>query len=122
MSLLYQHVLHREGLCSRECLGSATSPELGSISRLYELLQQAAIDTPVVGNQDGSYLTMKSNQGMVFGATTILSGFAGVFCDQGLLSVLFHLGILSSYSLRLTLVGYWQRVRGANFASVAKTY
>jgi hypothetical protein len=47
----------------------------------------------VPGNQDGSYLTMKSNQGLVFGAATILSGFSGVFCDQG----------------------YWQRVRTGLF-------
>ncbi|KAH0833962.1 Na+/solute symporter [Lanmaoa asiatica] len=60
-----------------------TSPAVGSVSELYDLLQQAAIDTPVVGNQDGSYLTMKSNQGLVFGAAAVLSGFAGVFCDQG---------------------------------------
>ncbi|KAG8215271.1 Na+/solute symporter [Butyriboletus roseoflavus] len=60
-----------------------TSPAVGSVSELYDLLQQAAIDTPVVGNQDGSYLTMKSNQGLVFGAATVLSGFTGVFCDQG---------------------------------------
>lgn len=53
---------------------SGSSPEIGSISRMYELLQQAAKEAPVVGNQDGSYLTMKSNQGMVFGAATILSG------------------------------------------------
>ncbi|KAF8556781.1 Na+/solute symporter [Imleria badia] len=59
-----------------------TSPAIGSVSELYDLLQQAAIDSPVVGNQDGSYLTMKSNQGLVFGAASILSGFAGVFCDQ----------------------------------------
>lgn len=62
---------------------SGTSPAVGSVSELYDLLQQAGIDSPVVGNQDGSYLTMKSNQGLVFGAATILSGFAGVFCDQG---------------------------------------
>ncbi|EMD32761.1 hypothetical protein CERSUDRAFT_143319 [Gelatoporia subvermispora B] len=60
-----------------------TSPETGSIDAMYNLLTQAAIETPVTGNQDGSYLTMSSNQGLVFGATTILSGFAGVFCDQG---------------------------------------
>ena len=47
------------------------------------VLVQAGTETPVDGNQSGSYLTMKSNQGMVFGAATILSGFAGVFCDQG---------------------------------------
>ena len=50
---------------------------------MYALLQQAGIDTPVSGNQGGSYLTMKSNGGLVFGAATILSGFSGVFCDQG---------------------------------------
>ena len=41
---------------------------------MYDLLVQAGRDAPVVGNQDGSYLTMKSNQGLVFGAATILSG------------------------------------------------
>ncbi|KAI0028934.1 Sodium:solute symporter family-domain-containing protein [Vararia minispora EC-137] len=61
----------------------ATSGALGSVSKMYDLLQQAAIVTPVEGNQNGSYLTMKSNQGLVFGAATILSGFSGVFCDQG---------------------------------------
>ncbi|KDQ52421.1 hypothetical protein JAAARDRAFT_138754 [Jaapia argillacea MUCL 33604] len=59
-----------------------TSPALGSPSVLYNLLVQAGNETPVVGNEGGSYLTMKSNQGLVFGAATILSGFAGVFCDQ----------------------------------------
>lgn len=60
-----------------------TSSETGSIGALYDLLAQAGIDSPVSGNVDGSYLTMKSNPGMVFGAASILSGFAGVFCDQG---------------------------------------
>lgn len=41
---------------------------------LYDLLVQAGKETPVVGNFDGSYLTMKSNQGLVFGAATIVSG------------------------------------------------
>ena len=68
---------------------------------MYDLLVQAGKNTPVAGNTSGSYLTMKSNQGLVFGAATILSGqaaqrhvysptlmsiysgFSGVFCDQG---------------------------------------
>ncbi|KAI0042369.1 hypothetical protein FA95DRAFT_582203 [Auriscalpium vulgare] len=50
---------------------------------MYSLPQQAGIDVPVTGNRDGSYLTMKYHQGLVFGAATILSGFSGVFCDQG---------------------------------------
>ncbi|KAG1744489.1 Na+/solute symporter, partial [Suillus lakei] len=77
-----------------------TSPAIGSVSRLYDLLEQASIDTPVVGNQGGSYLTMKSNQGLVFGAVTILSGFTGVVCDQG----------------------YWQRAIASHPESTTKAY
>lgn len=55
---------------------SGASQEVGSIGALYDLLVQAGIDTPVDGNQDGSYVTMKSNQGLVFGAATILSGMS----------------------------------------------
>ncbi len=62
---------------------SGTSSDTGGLSGLYDLLVAAGEETPVDGNQNGSYLTMKSNQGLVFGAATILSGFAGVFCDQG---------------------------------------
>jgi len=71
------------------------------VARMYELLTQAAIDVPVPGNANGSYMTMKSNQvggrhwnidpatsqfsqGLEFGASALLSGFAGVFCDQGM--------------------------------------
>lgn len=53
---------------------SGASNETGSIGAMYDLLVQAGKDTPVMGNQDGSYVTMKSNQGLVFGAATILSG------------------------------------------------
>ncbi|KZT67891.1 putative urea transporter [Daedalea quercina L-15889] len=71
-----------------------TSPDTGSVGALYDLLVQAGIDNPVDGNQGGSYLTMKSNQGMVFGAATILSGFAGVFCDQETLCIFAFILIL----------------------------
>ncbi|KAG1761479.1 putative urea transporter [Suillus placidus] len=96
-----------------------TSPEIGSLARMYELLTQAAIDVPVPGNANGSYMTMKSNQvgrrhwfiysvtsfrahfsqGLIFGASALLSGFAGVFCDQG----------------------YWQRVNKRIFALRSQT-
>ena len=62
---------------------SATSEILGSPTAMYNMLVKAAEFTPVPGNHGGSYVTMKSNQGLVFGATTILSGFSGIFCDQG---------------------------------------
>lgn len=38
---------------------------------------------PVAGNAEGSYTTLKSNAGVVFAGCTIATGFAGVFCDQG---------------------------------------
>ena len=91
---------------------------------MYDLLVQAGKDTPVVGNTSGSYLTMKSNQGLVFGAATILSGqaaqrhvflptlmsintgFSGVFCDQGK-SFIYH----GSSRIDINIeIGYWQRV------------
>ncbi|KAJ3819321.1 Na+/solute symporter [Lentinula raphanica] len=77
-----------------------TSQETEGVSGLYDLLQAAAITSPVEGNQNGSYLTMKSNQGLVFGAATILSGFSGIFCDQG----------------------YWQRAIASHPTSTTKAY
>ncbi|KAI0632661.1 Na+/solute symporter [Trametes polyzona] len=71
-----------------------------SIGDIYDLLVQAGKDTPVDGNHNGSYLTMKSNQGLVFGAATILTGFSGVFCDQG----------------------YWQRAIASAPRSTTKAY
>jgi urea-proton symporter len=78
----------------------ATSPETGGVSGIYDLLVQAGKSAPVEGNVNGSYLTMKSNQGLVFGAATIISGFAGVFCDQG----------------------YWQRAIASHPETTTKAY
>ena len=86
---------------------SGTAPDIGSTNNMYDLLVNAADNMPVDGNQHGSYLTMKSNQGLVFGAATILSGFAGVFCDQGVSPV----PVSTRNPARLTaFAGYWQRV------------
>ncbi|GAA5990725.1 hypothetical protein JCM5350_007342, partial [Sporobolomyces pararoseus] len=60
-----------------------TSSLIGSPSKMYQLLVEAAERTPVLGNAEGSYLTMKSNSGMLFAASTIATGFSGVFLDQG---------------------------------------
>jgi Na+/proline symporter len=53
-----------------------TSDLIGPPSKMYELLTEAAIRTPVAGNADGSYVTMKSNSGMLFAASTIATGFS----------------------------------------------
>lgn len=67
---------------------------------MYDLLVDAAVSAPVAGNEQGSYLTMKSNGGILFGGLTIAAGFAGVFCDQG----------------------YWQRAIASRPESTTKAY
>lgn len=60
-----------------------TSPILGSPSKVYDLLIEAAKAHPVSGNAGGSYLTMKSSQGAVFFVINIVGNFGTVFCDNG---------------------------------------
>lgn len=61
----------------------ATNPILGSPGKVWELLQQAAVAHPVAGNEHGSYLTMRSQQGAVFFVINIVGNFGTVFCDNG---------------------------------------
>ena len=49
---------------------------------MYELLKEAALKRPIIGNEDGSYLTMKSNFALVFGVIQLCSGSGTVFLDQ----------------------------------------
>lgn len=48
-----------------------TSDVIGSPGKLYDLLQQAAVLAPVDGNTGGSYTTMKSDGGILFGGCTV---------------------------------------------------
>lgn len=61
----------------------ATSPLLGSPGRVWDLVTQAAIDHPVSGNADGSYLTMHSRSGGIFFVINIVGNFGTVFLDNG---------------------------------------
>ena len=54
----------------------ATNSQIGSPSAMYNLLKEAAAKRPVSGNQDGSYVTMKSN------FAQLCSGSGTVFLDQ----------------------------------------
>jgi len=58
------------------------NPLIGSPDRMYELLSQAATKMPVAGNQDGSFLTLKSNSALIFGVIQLCSGSGTVFLDQ----------------------------------------
>ncbi|BGP04369.1 Urea active transporter [Rhodotorula toruloides] len=77
-----------------------TSNVVGSPGAMYDLLKKAADLAPVAGNAAGSYMTMKSNGGILFGGCTIASGFAGVALDQG----------------------YWQRAIASRPESTTRAY
>lgn len=60
-----------------------TDANLGSPSKVYDLLATAAKDHPVAGNAQGSYLTMRSKEGAIFFVINIVGNFGTVFMDNG---------------------------------------
>ncbi|KAI0002534.1 urea transporter [Russula compacta] len=78
----------------------ATSPKIGSPAKMHELLTTAAVSRPVSGNAHGSYITMRSKNGLIFGVINIIGNFATVFQDQA----------------------YWQRAIASKPASTVKAY
>jgi len=67
---------------------------------MYSLLEAASSVAPVDGNRHGSYLTMRSKNGLIFGVINIIGNFATVFQDQA----------------------YWQRAIASRPASTVKAY
>lgn len=78
----------------------ATSPLIGSPSAMFDLLKEAAVKRPVAGNQDGSYMTLKSNYALIFGVIQLCSGSGTVFLDQA----------------------YWQRAIASRPTTAVKAY
>eukprot|EP01024_Parvocaulis_polyphysoides_P012609 TRINITY_DN145_c0_g1_i8.p1 TRINITY_DN145_c0_g1~~TRINITY_DN145_c0_g1_i8.p1 ORF type:complete len:670 (-),score=124.97 TRINITY_DN145_c0_g1_i8:1431-3440(-) len=60
----------------------ATNDTLGSITTVYNNLAKVSAAEPVVDNRDGSYLTMLSEGGLIFGVINIIGNFGTVFVDQ----------------------------------------
>ncbi|KAI0125333.1 urea active transporter 1 [Xylariales sp. AK1849] len=60
----------------------ATNATIGSISKFYDLLKAAGETRPVAGNHNGSYLTFKSNDGLIFAVDLLVAGFCTVWLDQ----------------------------------------
>ncbi len=60
-----------------------TNENLGSPSKVYDLLTEAAKAHPVDGNAEGSYLTMRSKEGAIFFVINIVGNFGTVFMDNG---------------------------------------
>lgn len=77
-----------------------TSDKIGSISKMHQLLTKAAQETGVSGNAHGSYLTMRSKNGLIFGVINIIGNFATVFNDQA----------------------YWQRAIASQPSTCVKAY
>jgi SSS family transporter len=61
----------------------ATSPVLGSPSKVYDILTAVAKANPVSGNAEGSYLTMRSQGGGIFFVINLIGNFGTVFLDNG---------------------------------------
>ncbi|KAI0674267.1 urea transporter [Trametes maxima] len=78
----------------------ATSDKIGSFAAMHELLSKASEAAPVSGNAQGSYLTMRSKNGLIFGVINVIGNFATVFQDQA----------------------YWQRAIASRPASCVKAY
>jgi len=60
----------------------STNKNLGSPSKVYDLLVEAAKAHPVAGNAEGSYLTMQSKEGAVFFVINIVGNFGTVFVSS----------------------------------------
>ncbi|KAG1895432.1 urea transporter [Suillus fuscotomentosus] len=78
----------------------ATSGYIGSISRMHYLLGEVSKISPVAGNAGGSYLTLRSKNGLIFGVINLVGNFATVFEDQA----------------------YWQRAIASRPSTTVKAY
>ncbi|KAL6756843.1 hypothetical protein V8C86DRAFT_1810197 [Haematococcus lacustris] len=69
-------------LCIFMFLIYGTSPDLGSAGVVYDNLKVIENKFPVKDNMGGSYLTMFSQSGLIFGIINIIGNFGTVFVDQ----------------------------------------
>ncbi|KZT62290.1 Na+/solute symporter [Calocera cornea HHB12733] len=60
----------------------ATNAVVGSIDKFYDLLMDASADMPIAGNYQGSYLTFKSVDGLIFAIDLLVAGFSNAWLDQ----------------------------------------
>ncbi|ORX50841.1 Na+/solute symporter [Hesseltinella vesiculosa] len=60
----------------------ASSPLIGSPGKMYDLLVEASIKTPIPDNAQGSLVTFSSLQALMFGIINIVGNFGTVFLDN----------------------------------------
>ncbi|TIA86102.1 hypothetical protein E3P99_03788 [Wallemia hederae] len=79
----YLHTIVLYGVILGFCFYTYTSsPKVGSIDRLYDLLEAQSARYPVEGNAEGSYLTFRSLGAIVFFFVNICGNFGTVYMDQ----------------------------------------
>ncbi|PPQ80770.1 hypothetical protein CVT25_001907 [Psilocybe cyanescens] len=78
----------------------AMSDKIGSPTKMHDLLAAVSLQSPVTGNAEGSYLTMRSKNGLIFGVINLIGNFSTVFQDQA----------------------YWQRAIASRPATTVKAY
>lgn len=61
----------------------ATSDMLGSPGKVYDLVREAAVRSPVTGNYKGEYMTMESKSAGIFLVINLVGNFGTVFLDNG---------------------------------------
>lgn len=59
-----------------------TGSKIGSFRAMHDLLASVSAENPVSGNAHGSYLTIRSKNGLIFGVINLIGNFATVFQDQ----------------------------------------
>ncbi|KAI9490942.1 Sodium:solute symporter family-domain-containing protein [Zychaea mexicana] len=77
-----------------------SSPHIGSIERMYDLLTVASMNDPITDNAQGSLLTMSSLQALIFGIVNVVGNFGTVFVDNA----------------------YWQRAIASDPSHCVKAY
>lgn len=81
-------------------LKTLVSDAIGSVDKLYDLVQAASKASPVSGNHAGSYLTMSSHGAIAFGTLHTLGNFGLVLLDSS----------------------YWQKAFSADVTAAAPGY
>ncbi|BCR82738.1 sodium:solute symporter family protein [Aspergillus chevalieri] len=77
----YFHTVIILAICCYFSVKAFTNDQVGSVGDLFDLIQKAGQAHPVSGNSQGSYLTMTSKSGILFGILHTCSNFGLVIMD-----------------------------------------
>ncbi|PWN41080.1 hypothetical protein IE81DRAFT_187245 [Ceraceosorus guamensis] len=96
----YAHTVPLLIICIYLSVKAITNPAVGGLDTIWRNVTALAESSPVEGNYNGSYLTMKSQMGIAFGAVHTLGNFGLVIMDSS----------------------YWQKAFSASVAAATPGY